>query len=327
MRKMAEKVASLAMKTTMKITAIKAVANMAATNMNTAWQTTGKKLLAAGVLTVMASVTAGSLTAFASPVIEAGKKAETVVEVGSKPGTVSEVGSKPETVSETGSTPGMVSGTGSTSGTVSEASNLVDIGKLEGANQTDQYVVVLGNGMDSEQVTVGYYKKNAEGAWSEQFRTSGFCGLNGMAADKREGDKRTPTGVYQFVNAFGILANPGSVLPYKQVDEYDFWVDDGKSRYYNQMVSTREVAADWTSAEPLVAVDPAYNYALALNYNTDARTPGRGSAIFLHGLDPRKDWTSGCIAIPEDKVKLLVQEVDADTRIVILPEKPAAELE
>lgn len=204
------------------------------------------------------------------------------------------------------------------------AQPMVDITKLSGADQTDQYIIVLGSGMDSHKVEAGYYKKNAEGVWLEQFKVSGFCGLNGMAADKREGDKRTPTGVYQFMQNFGILADPGSVLPYKQVDRYDFWVDDEESSYYNQMVSVREVAADWSSAEPLAAVDPAYHYALALNYNTDARTPGKGSAIFLHGLDPKKDWTSGCIAIPEEQVKLLVQEVDADTRIAILPEKPMA---
>lgn len=244
---------------------------------------------------VMAVMMGAGMTAFASPVVEVGKKPESVPVV------------EP---AESSTVPAMV-----------------DIAKLSGADQTDQYVVVVGTGMDSYKVEVGYYKKNADGIWLEQFRVPGFCGRSGMTADKQEGDKRTPTGVYQFVQNFGILEDPGSVLPYKQVDAYDFWVDDGKSRYYNQMVSTREVAADWTSAEPLVQVDPAYNYALALDYNTDARTPGRGSAIFLHGLDPKKDWTSGCIAIPQEQVKLLVQEIDADARIAVLPEKPSAEME
>lgn len=281
-----------------------------------------KGVMIVGVMTVMMGTNA---VVFASPVVEVGKNPGTSVsgEQAVMPGGVGPAG-----VGETVKVIEMV-------GTVeavklTESSSIpamVDITKLSGADQTDQYIVVLGNGMDSYKVEVGYYKKNAEGIWAEQFKVPGFCGRSGMATDKREGDKRTPTGVYQFVQNFGILADPGSVLPYEQVDEYDFWVDDGKSRYYNQMVSTREVAVDWKSAEPLVQVKPAYNYALALNYNTDARTPGKGSAIFLHGLDPKKDWTSGCIAIPEEQVKLLVQEIDADARIAILPEKPTAETE
>lgn len=193
--------------------------------------------------------------------------------------------------------------------------------KTDSEIQENQYLVVRGSGTSDSLVWVCYYKKDESGDWKEQFCVEGNCGLNGITDDKREGDKKTPAGTYQFTQAFGILEDPGSRLPYKQVDAYDFWVDDENSRYYNQMVSTREVAADWMSAEPLSQVKPAYHYALALNYNTDERTPGKGSAIFLHGLDPRKNWTSGCIAIPEEQVKLLVQEVDENTKITILSER------
>lgn len=203
----------------------------------------------------------------------------------------------------------------------------LDVGKLSAAGQTDQIVVVAGSGMDSPLVKTAYYRKDEAGSWQEVFCVSGYCGYNGMSTDKREGDRRTPVGDYGFVSAFGILPDPGSVIPYKELDEHDFWVDDSSSRYYNQMVSTRQVTPDWHSAEELAKVIPSYNYALALDYNTAERIPGKGSAIFLHGIHPQKTWTEGCIAIPEERVKQLVQELKPEARIVIMPQLPQAETE
>ncbi len=194
----------------------------------------------------------------------------------------------------------------------------------------ERLVVVVGSGMDSSRVKVGYYVRNPEGQgadWTEGFCVDGYCGHNGMAVEKREGDRRTPVGTYSFTQNFGSLADPGSILPYKQLDEDDYWVDDPESAYYNQMVSTREVEKDWDSAEHLIGVMPQYRYALALDHNTAERIPGMGSAIFLHGYHSWKTWTEGCIAIPEEQVKTLVQQADENTRIVIMPQAPQAVLE
>ena len=193
----------------------------------------------------------------------------------------------------------------------------IEIEKLTAAQDADKVIVVVGTGMDSSRIHAAYFTKSQEGIWNEEFYVPGYCGFNGMAADKKEGDRRTPTGTYGFTRAFGILEDPGSVLPYKVLDEYDYWVDDSASRYYNQMVSAKTTPVTWRSAEHLIKVDPCYNYSIALDYNAGC-VPGKGSAIFLHGLHPVKTWTEGCIAIPEENMKTLVQQVDADTRIVVV---------
>lgn len=195
----------------------------------------------------------------------------------------------------------------------------IEIERLLAAQETDQVVIVVGSGLDSSFVNVAYFNKDEAGSWQEAFYVPGYCGYNGMSETKREGDRRTPIGTYQFTNAFGILDNPGSILDYKVLDNHDYWVDDSSSKYYNQMVSTKNVAATWKSAEHLIKVNPCYNYSLALNYNEEC-TPGMGSAIFLHGLHPTKTWTEGCIAIAEDKVAELIQQADAGTKIVIVPD-------
>ncbi|MGL5437374.1 MAG: L,D-transpeptidase family protein [Lachnospiraceae bacterium] len=200
----------------------------------------------------------------------------------------------------------------------------IEIDRLAAAQEADQVIVVVGNGVDSSQVQVAYFRQNEDGKWQEEFYVPGYCGYNGMSAEKREGDRRTPIGTYSFTNAFGIKEDPGSILDYKVLDQHDYWVDDSNSKYYNQMVSTKTISATWKSAEHLIAVNPCYNYSLALNYN-EACVPGMGSAIFLHGLHPTKTWTEGCIAIEEDKVMQLVQQANAGTKIVIVPDSVSLE--
>jgi len=104
----------------------------------------------------------------------------------------------------------------------------------------------------------------------------------------------------------------------RKIGDGDYWVDDSNSAYYNTWVNTSKVKKDWASAEDLKAAYPFYNYALALNYNTEA-VPGKGSAIFIHCTKTDNDTSSaGCIRIPEDYMKKLVNGVDANTKIVII---------
>ena len=51
-----------------------------------------------------------------------------------------------------------------------------------------------------------------------------------------------------------------------------------------------------------------YQYCLNISFNEEG-TPGRGSAIFLHCLGPVKPYTGGCVAIPENKMKLVMQKI------------------
>jgi len=122
----------------------------------------------------------------------------------------------------------------------------------------------------------------------------GHVGRNGVSAAKREGDLRTPAGVFPLRGGFGAYANPGLRLgSWLQVDAQDVWVDDSASSLYNTHQRT-PVNGRWASAEKLLN-QPAYNYAQVIGYN-EARTPGRGSAIFLH-VD-KGAGTAGCVSLP-----------------------------
>lgn len=190
------------------------------------------------------------------------------------------------------------------------------MGRIGAAAETDSLILVIGQG--GADVALSYHTKDEDGVWKEEFETTGRYGRNGATAEKKEGDKKTPLGTYQFTMAFGVKEDPGSILPYHRLTETDYWVDDPDSRYYNQLVDSRTVTKDWKSAEHMAGSVPFYHYGLALNYNSGC-VPGKGSAIFLHCMNGEADTgTSGCVKISEEYMERLVQSVDEETRIVIV---------
>lgn len=215
-----------------------------------------------------------------------------------------------------------------TEATVKSEADPYRVNELKAAQDTDQLIVVVGE--EGYQVTVSYYKKEntgakkgpgeagGDGTWKQVFQTAGVYGKNGSTAEKREGDGKTPQGTYQFSQAFGIKEDPGSVLDYHRIVEGDYWVDDSDSPYYNKLVNTNKTKQTWKSAEDMLASAPFYNYGLVLNYNEDC-VPGAGSAIFMHCTKSTADTGSqGCIRIPEELMKQVLQSVDEKSRIIIV---------
>lgn len=136
--------------------------------------------------------------------------------------------------------------------------------------------------------------------WDEVFGPwTARVGYNGIAAPgaKREGDGMTPSGTYGFGFFFGVLPDPGVSFPYQSVYSYDYWDDDSLSPLYNEWVDAR-TQDPGSNPEPMDNV-PAYNYGAVIAYNA-ARTPGLGSAIFLH-VDTGGS-TAGCVSLPQSEL-------------------------
>jgi L,D-peptidoglycan transpeptidase YkuD (ErfK/YbiS/YcfS/YnhG family) len=124
-------------------------------------------------------------------------------------------------------------------------------------------------------------------------------GFNGIAAPgkKREGDGRTPSGSYGFSFFFGVQRDRGFAFPFRHAYRYDFWDDDPSSPRYNEWVDARK--HDPGAAPEAMHQVPAYDYSAVIAYNA-ARTPGLGSAIFLHvGTGSA---TAGCISLPQARL-------------------------
>lgn len=183
------------------------------------------------------------------------------------------------------------------------------VADLDVAETANQIIIVAADGSSA---TVSMHNKAEDGTWTEILNTDGKIGRNGIGKTK-EGDGKTPTGVYRFLFGFGNMPDPGCGLNYTQVDDSYYWVDDSDSAYYNQFVSTDGVAKDWDSAEHIASVKSSYNYVLALDYNVDC-VPGAGSAIFMHCTPT---GGAGCIAVPEEKMVEIMQNVKDGCVVVI----------
>lgn len=185
---------------------------------------------------------------------------------------------------------------------------------LKAAETADQMIVVVGTGGCYADT---YYYKKGEDSWDMVWKEASIVGRGGITSDKKEGDGKTPAGTYGFTMAFGLKEDPGSILSYHKVVKGDYWVDDSSSAYYNKLVNTSSTPKTWNSAENLAAASPYYNYALALDYNSDC-VPGKGSAIFLHCFTASADnGSAGCIRLPEARAMELVRTATERTRIVI----------
>ncbi len=192
------------------------------------------------------------------------------------------------------------------------------VANLPAAQDAEQLFIVAGIGMDKTTAFISMHRKNADGKWEQILSTPGFVGKNGLCADAdhREGCGQTPAGIYRFNKAFGIAPDPGCAIPYFQVDENTYWSGD-PDRQYNRMVDIRDVpelAMD--DSEHIVEYDYQYRYCLNISFNEEG-TPGRGSAIFLHCFGPRKPWTGGCVAVPENIMKRIMENVQENCVVVI----------
>ena len=192
------------------------------------------------------------------------------------------------------------------------------VANLPAAQDADQLFVVAGIGMDRTTAFISMHQKDENGTWKQILSTPGFVGKNGLCADAdhREGCAQTPIGVYRFNRAFGIAADPGCVIPYVRVDENTYWSGD-PDRQYNQMVDIRDVPdLVMDDSEHIVDYEYQYQYCLNISFNEEG-TAGRGSAIFLHCFGPMKPWTGGCVAVPENIMKLIMKSVRVDCVVVI----------
>ena len=181
-----------------------------------------------------------------------------------------------------------------------------------------QLFVVAAIEMDRTTATISLHERDENGQWKQVLSTPGFVGKNGLCADgdHKEGCAQTPAGIYHFNKAFGIAADPGCAIPYIQVDDNTYWSGD-PDRQYNQMVDIRDVPdLVMDDSEHIVEYEYQYQYCLNISFNEEG-TPGRGSAIFLHCFGPLKPWTGGCVAVPENIMKIIMQRVQPDCVVVI----------
>jgi L,D-peptidoglycan transpeptidase YkuD (ErfK/YbiS/YcfS/YnhG family) len=188
--------------------------------------------------------------------------------------------------------------------------------ELDGA--VTQAIVVHPVQKDSDQAQLSAWQKQGN-SWHRLFFVSAVIGRNGLAlaGEKKEGDGKTPSGIYALGPAFGYASSINTGLQYHQAGEIDFWVDDMRSIQYNQWIHGAPAAH---SFERMKRRDGLYQYGVVIDYNMHPIIPGAGSAIFMHVWRRYNSPTSGCVALNQRNLRKILRWLDQDYQPVIILE-------
>jgi L,D-peptidoglycan transpeptidase YkuD (ErfK/YbiS/YcfS/YnhG family) len=182
--------------------------------------------------------------------------------------------------------------------------------KIDSRKGVNQVVSVTGKAMSDTKVTIQTYEKK-QGEWRRALKKmEGVIGKNGFTKSKKEGDGKSPVGIYSFGTSFGSGTKPtGMKMGYKKTTKYDYWIDDQTSNDYNKWKTYKgNPAVKWKSFERMN--HELYKYGAVINYNTNPIIKGKGSAIFLHVWRGDTKPTAGCTATAEKNVLNLLKWMD-----------------
>ncbi|MFD7505183.1 L,D-transpeptidase family protein [Streptomyces sp. NPDC059850] len=183
----------------------------------------------------------------------------------------------------------------------------------------EQVVVVTGSGRDATRSSVVLYERSAAGGttgdregdagggpvWRAGPSWKAHNAARGWTDHHRQGDLRSPTGVFRLSDGGGKLPDPGTKLT------------------YDHAVQGFTISGTGAEGEPLAG---AFDYVVAINYNREAGTSprdwtrplgdDRGGGIWFH-VD-HNGPTQGCISLSRAHMRTLLRTLDPDRHPVVV---------
>ncbi|MBS1799740.1 MAG: hypothetical protein JSS95_07940 [Acidobacteria bacterium] len=144
---------------------------------------------------------------------------------------------------------------------------------------------------------------------------------------KKEGDGKSPAGVFLLGTAFGdaTTALDGTKLKYLELTPSIECVDDVNSEHYNRLVDRSKIASvDWKSSEHMRDTGEAYRLGIVVDHNNIAAPPsqapvrGGGSCIFLHLWQGPGHGTAGCTAMAPANMESLLRWLDLSRKPLLV---------
>ncbi|MET9385828.1 L,D-transpeptidase family protein [Streptomyces sp. NPDC002928] len=167
--------------------------------------------------------------------------------------------------------------------------------------ESRQVVAVYGDGRDSADSTVVLYTKRGS-TWDRTRSWPAHNGKKGWTTDHREGDKRSPIGVFTLTDAGGVLADPGAGLPYTRSADF------AAPRWWAR--------SHWHDFDYVIAID--YNRVKGTPPNDPTRPEGdaKGGSIWLH-MD-HGSGTSACVSLSKTAMEYLLRTLDPNRHPVVV---------
>lgn len=173
--------------------------------------------------------------------------------------------------------------------------------------ESRQVVAVYGEGEDDADASVVLYTKSGS-IWKKTRSWEGHNGKKGWTTDHREGDKRSPVGVFTLSDAGGVLADPGAKLPYSRSASFQaphYWA---KSHWHD---FDYVIAIDYNRVKGTSPIDP-----------TRPEGQSKGGSIWLH-MD-HGSGTSACVSLSRSGMEYLLRTLDpAQHPVIVMGDKAA----
>jgi len=148
----------------------------------------------------------------------------------------------------------------------------------------------------------------------DDFKLRCCIGKSGINSNKKEGDHSTPKGLFNLRKLYfrkDRIGIPNCKLNKKKIKKDMAWGDDSKHQKYNEEIQTKNK----NLKENLYRKNHKYDYLISISYN-ERKTPGKGSAVFIHLTDNYKP-TAGCVALKKRDFEILLKLIDKKTKIKI----------
>ena len=160
------------------------------------------------------------------------------------------------------------------------------------------------------------FLKNKHTLQIEDFYFKCCIGKNGLSKKKKEGDKKTPAGIFNIQHLYfrkDKLKKPETSLKCIEIKKNMGWCDDvNYSKKYNKLIKIEKNI----KCEKLYRKDFKYDLLIPIRYNFKNSVIGKGSCIFIH-LTKNYQPTVGCIALKKKDFLILLKLINKKTKIKI----------
>ena len=158
--------------------------------------------------------------------------------------------------------------------------------------------------------------KNKHTLQIDKFKFKCCIGKNGLTKNKKEGDKRTPKGIFKIENLYfrkDRLKKPLTLLKCVEIKRNMGWCNDIKyPRKYNKLFKIKKNVKH----EKLKRKDYKYDLIIPIKYNFKNPVVGKGSCIFIH-LTKNYKPTAGCVGIAQNDFLIMLKLLKKNSKIKI----------
>ena len=160
------------------------------------------------------------------------------------------------------------------------------------------------------------FVKNKHTLQVDEFKFRCCVGKNGSTNNKKEGDKKTPKGIFEIEKLYfrdDRIKKPSTLLKCIKIKKNMGWCNDVRfPEKYNKLIKIEKNVRH----EKLKRKDYKYDLFIPIKYNFKKPIIGLGSCIFIHLTKDYKP-TAGCIALKKKDFLIMLKLIKKNSKIKI----------